>query len=83
MLMNARGLGDNLTRLVPFNKPETMAAEYCTAAMIAAQPMTGRYRIENCTGMLKLIDACFRSGGIGGNGCARRTIASVSLSSDG
>jgi hypothetical protein len=43
----------------------------------------GRYRIENCTGMLKLIDACFSSGGIGGNGCARRTIASVSPSSEG
>jgi hypothetical protein len=54
-------------------------AEYCNAA----KPTIASYRIENCTGMLKLIDACFSSGGIGGNGCARRTIARVSPSSDG
>jgi hypothetical protein len=35
--LNARDLGHNLTRLVPFNKAETMEAEYCTAAMMAAQ----------------------------------------------
>jgi hypothetical protein len=42
-----------------------------------------RYRIENCIGMLKLIDVRFSSGGIGGNGSARRIIARVSLSSEG
>jgi hypothetical protein len=32
----------NLTRLVPFNKLETMAAEYCIAATTAAQPAMAR-----------------------------------------
>jgi hypothetical protein len=40
-----------------------------------------RYLIENCTGTLKLIAACFISGGKAGNGWARRSIANVSPSS--
>jgi hypothetical protein len=52
-------------------------------AFIFAIVGAAHYRIENCTGILKLIEACFSSGGIGGNGCARRIIASVSLSSAG
>ena len=52
-------------------------------AFMVAIVGAAHYRIENCTGMLKLIDACFNPGGIAGKGCARRIIASVSLSSEG